>query len=111
MSLRLSPANQAAYSARQQAIEAQKQAAISSGDKAGARWARQVQSQLYNEFAALQLPPEPPSPWEVERSLTLAQRVDRVEALLCLIVRANSAEEWQECINTARARLSEVATW
>lgn len=77
-SLNLSEEDKAEYRRRSSVIEAWKQDAIAVGDAKEARKARQAQSYLYNEFKDREIY-VPPTPYEVEMSMTLEQRIDRIE--------------------------------
>lgn len=83
MSLNLSEEDQASYLYRGSIIENWKQDAISRGDVKAARKARQAQSRLYNEFKDKEIY-VPPTPYEREMSMTLEQRIDRIEEHLQL---------------------------
>ena len=54
------------------------------GDDRAAKKARQANTALYQEFERKQLPPEPLTLYEIEMSMTLEQRIDRIEARLGL---------------------------
>lgn len=92
MALNLTPEDQAEYRRRSALIEHQKQLAIAYHDPAQARCCRQAQGALYDEYKAKELPPEPPTAWEVEMERSLEYRVDRIEQALKL---GRYSEEFQ----------------
>jgi len=84
MNLNLSPEDLAEYTRRCLENEINKQAAIACGNVQGAKRARQANTYLYKEFAKRQLPPSPPTPWEREQSMSLEDRISRIEQHLKL---------------------------
>lgn len=84
MTLRLSPEDQAEYERLCNENNAIKEAATAAGDTRTARRARQANTALYQEFQGRQLPPPPPTQWEIEEMMTLEQRVERIERHLKL---------------------------
>lgn len=84
MALNLTPTQRAEYERRLIPLEVAKQAAVAMGDRAAAKRARQMIGALHDEFRALEPPPPPPTEWELEQSMTLEQRVERIERTLKL---------------------------
>lgn len=108
MALNLSPADQFEYRTRVEAHEKGKQAAIREGDKEGARRLRQAIGRLYDEYAARQLPPDPPEAWEIERALTIEQRVARIEVVVCKLLDAPTMADYEQARAECREMLAEV---
>ena len=79
MNLNLSPEDLAEYTQRCLANEAEKQAATQRGDAKAAKKARQANTYLYQEFEKKQLPKPPLTPWEREMSMSLQDRIERIE--------------------------------
>lgn len=79
MALNLNPVDRWEYDRRLAPLEAAKQAARASGDVAAAKRARRSIGALYDEFAKRQPPPPPPTAWELEKAMTVEQRLDRIE--------------------------------
>lgn len=84
MTLKLSPEDEAEYQRLCRENEDVKQAAINALDDKGAKKARQYQSYLYTSFEKRQLPPDPPTKWELEEGVPLKDRILRIEEHLKL---------------------------
>ena len=83
MSLNLTPEDMADYQRQVRANEEIKQDAMMRGDKLTARKARQANTAIYKNFHEKQIY-VPPTPWEREQSMTLDERVSRIEQHLKL---------------------------
>lgn len=87
MTLRLSPEDQAEYNRLWALADHQQKMCegIGSASSAiGAKKARQQKTWLHQHFAAKQLPPDPPTDWELEEAMTVEQRITRIEMTLGL---------------------------
>lgn len=76
--MNLSPEDEKEYRRLCSINTAAKQLAISKGDKFAAKRARQANTALYQKFKKREIP-KPISAWEIEQSLTLEQRIIRIE--------------------------------
>jgi hypothetical protein len=79
MPLRLSPEHEAQYLQACSELSAARRVAEIAGDHHAAKKCRQAQNTLYQAFQKVELPPDPPTEWEIEMAMTLEQRVERIE--------------------------------
>lgn len=82
--LNLTPEDQAEYERLCAENNAVKDEATRQGNAALAKKMRQANTALYQEFQRRQLPPPPPTRWEIEEMMTLEQRIERIEQHLKL---------------------------